>query len=290
MSSSSTSEFAWQPVTPDIVGGADDDTLYGGKGRDQVDGLDIVGGADDDTLNGGIGRDQVDGGGGLDTVAYNGRYDAYRVTYDAGTDTYTVVNLASPDRDVDTLKNIERLRFADLDAPIADTSSTPAPDQQPLRHRATKGDDHLVGGDLEYLLSGGDGNDLLEGNGGDDRLYGGKGEDTAVYRGDLADYDLSFDPDERQFRLTDRVSGRDGSDLLSGIEKLRFGDLTVLLAVDGAARIDGGAQLLAPYEWPVVEFDPGMEWNGVDPIPCDVGITVIGVSTLSAWDMPAADA
>ena len=99
----------------------------------------------------------------------------------------------------------------------------------------------------ESIVNGTNEDDTLQGSTGDNKLYGGKGEDTAVYRGVLDDYELSFDVDTWCYKLIDKVSGRDGSDLLNGVERLQFDGLTVLLDGQGGAHLEDGTEVLAPY-------------------------------------------
>ena len=212
-----------------------------------IEDLDITGTAADNTLYGGKGQDRIDGGGGTDTVSYGSSRDSYQVTHDAATDTYSVYNLRLQGRDVDTLAGIERLSFSDVEAPIAAFTVDAPPELRPIVFTPTDGADSLVGREYGETIDGRDGDDLFQGNGGADRLYGGKGDDTAFYAGDFADYELVFDQVDYAYRLTDRVSGRDGSDLLWGVEKLHFADLTVLLTGDQGARIEGGAEVLPPW-------------------------------------------
>ena len=86
--------------------------------------------------------------------------------------------------------------------------------------------------DLANVFDGGLGQDILFGFGGDDRftggaeddsLFGGDGADTAVYSGPQGRYTLQIERDG--VTLIDR-SGADGTDALSGIEFLSFGDAT----------------------------------------------------------------
>ena len=92
-----------------------------------------------------------------------------------------------------------------------------------------KGDDVLDGGAGADVLKGGKGDDVLMGGAGDDVLKGGKGEDTALFVGDYNDYSIVID-EEGQVTITHN-EGDDGTDTLTGIENLAFGDQT--LSVDG---------------------------------------------------------
>jgi hypothetical protein len=91
---------------------------------------------------------------------------------------------------------------------------------------------------LDYLFEevdwfdGSEGDDSLQGFGGNDVLKGDGGTDTAHYRGQRAEYELGRA--DGGWSIADR-SGRDGTDRLEGIERLRFSDGAVALDVDGDA-------------------------------------------------------
>ncbi len=89
-----------------------------------------------------------------------------------------------------------------------------------------KGDDRLVGNDEDNYLDSGAGNDVLEGGVGDDILIGGQGSDTAVYSGNLEEYSVSWNPDTETITVVDNKTsnGDDGTDTLTGIERLVFAD------------------------------------------------------------------
>lgn len=85
-------------------------------------------------------------------------------------------------------------------------------------------DDLLVGNDRANRLNGGRGNDWIE---------GGDGADTAVFAGNLADYDIS----NRYGKIyVEALDGRSGYDTLIDIEFLAFADRTVAadkVVIDG---------------------------------------------------------
>jgi Ca2+-binding RTX toxin-like protein len=129
------------------------------------------------------------------------------------------------------------------------------------------------------VIHGTDGDDILQATTGDNTIYGGKGQDTVEFHGVLGDYGLSFDPIAWAYRVTDKVSGRDGSDLLNGIERLQFDGITVLLGHDGSAHLEDGTELLAPYApppppdgWTVV-IGPGDPL--VPPLPYEGGDHIV---------------
>ncbi len=91
-----------------------------------------------------------------------------------------------------------------------------------------EGNDILLGEAGDDLLDGGDDDDLLVGGAGDDDLRGGEGYDTARYDGSREDYSVAQNLDGS---LT--VSGSEGTDTLTGVEKLEFSDGYLLNLADG---------------------------------------------------------
>ena len=94
------------------------------------------------------------------------------------------------------------------------------------------GDDSLVGNSADNYLEAGAGKDVLEGREGDDILVGGAGQDTAFYTGLIAEYSVSWDPNSETITVVDiKISnGDDGTDTLSGIERLVFKDGEISLS------------------------------------------------------------
>jgi RTX calcium-binding nonapeptide repeat (4 copies) len=81
----------------------------------------------------------------------------------------------------------------------------------------------LIGTSGNDKLDGRGGNDTLNGGAGADTLIGGSGSDTAVFSGTHTAYNtsgLSF----ASGAASGTISGPDGTDTLSGIETLKFGD------------------------------------------------------------------
>ncbi len=102
----------------DLLGG--DDTVYAGGGDDIVvagNGNDVVyGGSGNDELKGGSGDDCIDGGDGIaDIVDYAGASIGYGITYNgvAGSFTITDSNTSFLSEGVDTLTNVEYVKFTD---------------------------------------------------------------------------------------------------------------------------------------------------------------------------------
>jgi Ca2+-binding RTX toxin-like protein len=86
-------------------------------------------------------------------------------------------------------------------------------------------------------LGGTGGNDAFFGRSGDDILVGAGGMDLAVYRGARDGYvvNQTGTPGARRAEVVDLTPGRDGRDTLTGVERLKFTDLSVALDLDGAA-------------------------------------------------------
>ena len=88
---------------------------------------------------------------------------------------------------------------------------------------------YLLGAGGPDTVSGLAGNDVLIGLAGNDSLDGGAGLDTAVYANSRAGFTVTK-------TLTGlSVSGPEGADTLSGIERLHFADVTLAFDIDGNA-------------------------------------------------------
>ncbi|PID48943.1 MAG: hypothetical protein CR991_09155 [Proteobacteria bacterium] len=87
----------------------------------------------------------------------------------------------------------------------------------------------LTGNDQNNRLTGNNGNNTLTGGKGNDVLVGGAGIDTAKFSGNLSDYTINTDANSGVTTITDKVSGRDGTDKLSEIEMVEFKDQTINL-------------------------------------------------------------
>jgi glucose/arabinose dehydrogenase len=101
--------------------------------------------------------------------------------------------------------------------------------------------DQIRGGPGADLIFGGAGNDLLEGGEGPDTLEGGVGRDIAFYAGGRLTYAITRNgPGQDQVVDTRPDVGgfqHDGSDVLFGVERLRFVDVSVALDLEGAAGL-----------------------------------------------------
>lgn len=89
------------------------------------------------------------------------------------------------------------------------------------------GSDWLIGGAGGDTLNGGEGGDVLVGEAGDDHLDGGAGADVAVYTGPRSQYTITVAGG------VTTVSGPEGTDRLTNVERLHFAD--GVYAANGAA-------------------------------------------------------
>lgn len=87
----------------------------------------------------------------------------------------------------------------------------------------TRGNDYLAGTSQADTIQGLSGNDTIAGSVGNDDLDGGAGIDTAAFSGTADNYSFQWLP-----RGVLQVTGTDGSDKLTGIERLTIGDQTYL--------------------------------------------------------------
>lgn len=88
------------------------------------------------------------------------------------------------------------------------------------------GNDRLDGNDADNVLKGMEGNDTLTGGLGNDILVGGSGSDVAYYTGAMAEFGISWNPVTRTVTVVDNKTsnGDEGTDQLTGIERIVFGD------------------------------------------------------------------
>jgi VCBS repeat-containing protein len=181
------------PNTPqemsDMLSG--NDTAYGASGNQELRTF-----SGNDTLDGLAGADTMDGGSGDDTYVVENAGDV-------------VVELAGNGHD-----QIRSLVSFTLSANVEDMTQ--------IGHANQSG----IGNELANVLCGNDGNNSLEGGGDNDTIDGGPGADVARYSGNRADYDISHLADG--YRIVDNLAGRDGTDTLISIEKLRFADVLAM--------------------------------------------------------------
>lgn len=166
----------------------------------------------------------IDGGAGIDTVSFGkAQYYRYVILPPDGNGVIEVDSVSSASwYYVIALKNVE---FATWDNghSVVDLSTWFNP------ITGTAGDDILYGRpNMNDTILGLAGNDIFVGSTGNNLIDGGPGLDTASYSSVRANYvfDLTADGNVRD------LTGKDGTDTLSGIEILRFTDLSVHFALN----------------------------------------------------------
>ncbi len=215
----------------ELQGGSGNDTLYGGIGHDT-----LIGGTEDDlmdgeawndelqgnegndTLKGGLGQDTLIGGANDDSL--NGDDDNDILKGGVGNDTL----VGGPGDDW-----MDGEGWNDLLEGGAGNDTLNGGDVS----------DTLVGGSNDDLLNGGDGpdkidgetgNDTLNGDGsndifiagpGNDYINGGADIDMVIFRGAEEDY-ITTTKGGDSFEFRDTISGRDGTDTLTGVEFIKF--------------------------------------------------------------------
>lgn len=95
-------------------------------------------------------------------------------------------------------------------------------------------DEILLGTANTDKIYGYDGNDKIEGAAGNDSIDGGQGFDTATYSGTHGSHAIAHQANG-SFVVTDSISGRDGTDTVTNVERLQFSDVNVALDLDDHA-------------------------------------------------------
>ena len=234
-----------------MVGGVAEDTirniehLIGGSGNDT-----FIGDSADNLFRGGAGNDTLDGGIGLDTADYSDKTEAVSVTLHGSVDSIVTVGGVAED----TIRNIENL----IGGSVNET---------------------FIGDAMANSLSGGYGDDTLQGGAGNDTLDGGSGSDTIVFRGNLAEYSISYDFNNKTYTVTDSVSGRDGSDLVTGAEFFKFAD-GVHSVADLIDIVPPYLQSITPSEYATdVAVGADMVFTFTEPVQAGTGSIVISNGT-----------
>ena len=182
-------------------------------------GSELSGGAGDDTLVSGVGGDYLDGGAGIDSAWYDHAGSGVQVRL-AVTSLQDTGGGGS-----DTLVSIENVYGSAYgDVLVGDGGANSL--------NGSAGDD---------VLAGGGGDDTLTGATGNDTLDGGAGVDTAVFNGQSSNYTVV------SAHGVVTVTGPDGVDVLTNVEKLAFSDQTLdAPAASGGLTLSGtgGADIL----------------------------------------------
>lgn len=159
----------------------------------------LKGGTGADVIHQGKGSDVITGGGGNDTVIFTGAYDSYRFSG-------LVSGLTVTGEGTDALSGISTLQFSDRTIQLNSFVSA---------------------------QTGTSGNDVLTAAEGNELVSGGAGLDVEKFSGTRANFTVKANGSD--FNVID-MSGKSGTDLLSGVERVLFSDGTaVALDIGGAA-------------------------------------------------------
>ncbi|GAA0652651.1 peroxidase family protein [Brevundimonas lenta] len=204
-----------------VIGSLFADTLVGWTTNN-----DLTGGLGSDTLIGLEGNDTLRGGSGAANQLQGGLGDDVYIL-DAND---TIVELAG--QGIDTVQTSQAGRT--LGANFENLTFTGT------------GNFAGIGNALANIIIGGAGADTLTGAGGNDTLNGGGGQDLAILSGLQASYQVVAAGGG--FQITDNVAGRDGVDLLIGVERVRFSDGTTVLvsALAAAPAVVASAKVSDP--------------------------------------------
>lgn len=254
-----------------LRGTPDSDSIAAGDGNDVLDGLPGI-----DTLVGGNGDDHYV----VDVVSSGSGYaleDSVFEEPNAGTDTLELVpstsTLGGRYFTVIVPANFENLLLYDaVAAPNADLSL----------YNATGNDlaNRIAGNGAANEIVGAAGADTLTGNGGNDTLSGGSGVDAAVFSGSRSAYSVA------KTATGYVVSGPDGVDTSTGIERLRFADRNVAVDLaDGEAAGNTVRIIGAAFGSDRIAQQP--DWVGVGLALFDSGMTMEQVCTLVVQVMGA---
>ena len=225
-----------------LFGGEDADRLYGGGGADRLDGEDgddqLFGEDGDDILIGGSGHNALDGGAGIDTliVPPNGGFPL-EVNLALGTGSHNIGSYS-----LTSVENV--VGGLGADRLTGDTAAN--------RLEGLGGYDILAGGAGEDYLDGGAEDDELQGGSGNDTLVGGDGYDTAVFAYAAAEARFSF----ANGVMT--VMGPDGTDTLTGIERLWFSDRISYVTPNGVI-VPPGNSITGSFSDDVLTGTPGAD-------------------------------
>ena len=128
----------------------------------------------------------------------------------------------------------------------------------------TSGDDFILGAD---------GQDTLNGSGGNDTLSGGLGVDTAVYNSNRANYSILGTSSGLS------VSGPDGNDIVSGIERFQFTDKNIAVDLDAGQAASNTVRIIgAAFDTPTIQAHPDYVGIGLDLF--DSGQSMLEVAQL----------
>jgi serralysin len=100
--------------------------------------------------------------------------------------------------------------------------------------------ERVIGSPQADQITGNGSANSFTGGGGNDTINGGAGIDTAIYSGTASQYQITTGT---QAAVVDKTTGRDGTDSLTNVERLKFSDTNVALDV-GPTQNAGSVYML----------------------------------------------
>jgi hypothetical protein len=145
--------------------------------------------------------------------------------------------------------------------------------------------ENAIGGSGNDTLIGNTADNVMTGNGGNDSIDGGSGTDTALYSASRSSYRLTKTTTGYTVADTRGAAG-DGTDTLSNIERVKFSDTTVNLAVGDAARSISTTQLNSLIELYTAYLNRAPDADGmaywIGQLGAGQSLTQIGTAFYSA--------
>ena len=231
-------------------------SIVGSAGSDSLTGTSsadsIDGLAGDDILAGGLGNDTLNGGAGYDIADYSNAGGPVMVDLAAGTASGAAGN--------DVLISIEDVWGSNFD-------------------------DILIGNALDNILWDDQGNDTLAGGLGDDTMEGGAGIDTALYVGHQAAYAIAY------LGFGYVFSGPEGTDMLFGIERVRFADTNRALDLGPGEAAGNTVKIIgAAFGAPAIQAHPDYVGIGLDLFDSGVSVLAVCQAAVDAMGSPTDEA
>ncbi|MFA6498198.1 MAG: M12 family metallo-peptidase [Desulfurivibrionaceae bacterium] len=184
----------------------------------------LMGSSRDETIRLDSGTIALDDLGGADTLSYSSPKNSFTIS--ASGDWLRIQGNGANHWISD---NIETVKFSDTTFSFTSLFNSLTAG---ATYTGTSGSDILTGGTGNDTLIGGDGNDILTGGPGNDILDGGAGIDRAIYSKTHTLYSLSLNGSSRTVHA---LSGDEGQDQLTNIERLTFADTSIAFDLDGHA-------------------------------------------------------
>jgi len=116
--------------------------------------------------------------------------------------------------------------------------------------------ENVIGSPQADQITGNGIANTITGGGGNDQINGGAGIDTAIYSGTTSQYQIRTG---NQTTIVDITTGRDGTDTLSNIERLKFFDKNIALDLAPSQSAGQTALLLGAVLPGQLAFDPSKQ-------------------------------